>query len=72
MFSVRVKECQESAEYRQLYAKKNCKTCFGKGTVHRSLHTGTAFVDRNELCICIHKNIQKEIDELRNNIASIK
>jgi hypothetical protein len=61
-----LKEAQENETIRSMYVKRNCRHCYGRGVIHRSISQYdpifnlSEFVNRSELCQCVVKTIKKE------------
>lgn len=43
-----------------VYAKRNCRQCYGKGWIVRSFPVNGQSLEREEVCRCVYKKLKKE------------
>jgi hypothetical protein len=63
----KVKDLLENPHIAKLYAKSNCKKCFGRGTQtfqkpDKDIYGNRIFLDKLQLCTCILNTLKKEKD----------
>ena len=56
-----LEEAETNETLRKMYAKHNCKKCYGRGVITLSVSMDQQFVCNNLLCDCVVRTIKREL-----------